>query len=111
APRTVLDAGCGSGALTRGLAGFAARIDAVDPSEAMIREGRRLPGGDSERIRWIVGRAEHAPLAPPYGRVTTGARIHWMDRSFVLPRFGAALAPAGRLAILDTGREHAHAAW
>jgi len=111
APRTVLDAGCGSGALTRGLAGFTERIDAVDPSEAMIREGRRLPGGDSERIRWIVGRAEDAPLAAPYGLATTGASIHWMDLSVVLPRFGAALAPTGRLAIVDTESVYADEVW
>ena len=50
-PRTVLDAGSGTGALTIGLARFAKRVDAVDPSAAMLREARQKPGADSERIR------------------------------------------------------------
>src|SRR4029077_2793408 len=67
APRTVLDAGSGTGALTIGLARRAVRVDAVDPSAAMLREARRMPGADSERIRWIEGTAETARLDPPYG--------------------------------------------
>jgi SAM-dependent methyltransferase len=105
APRTVLDAGCGSGALTRGLAAFATRVDAIDPSEAMLREARRLTGQDA-RIRWIRGRAEDVPLAPPYGLITAGASIHWMDPEVVMPRFRAALAPGARLAIVDMENMH-----
>jgi SAM-dependent methyltransferase len=105
APRTVLDAGCGSGALTRGLPAFATRVDAIDPSEAMLREARRLTGEDA-RIRWIRGRAEDAPLAPPYGLITAGASIHWMDPEVVMRRFRDALAPGARLAIVDMENVH-----
>ncbi|HKC92351.1 MAG TPA: class I SAM-dependent methyltransferase, partial [Candidatus Limnocylindria bacterium] len=66
-PRTVLDAGCGTGSLTRHMTAFAARIDAVDQSAAMIDEARRLPGGSDPRINWIVAPAETAQLEPPYG--------------------------------------------
>src|SRR5207245_3484851 len=52
-PRRVLDAGAGTGALARGMLDFAIQIDAVDPSAAMISEGRRLLGGDDPRIRWL----------------------------------------------------------
>jgi SAM-dependent methyltransferase len=104
-PRTALDAGCGSGALTRGLAAFATRVDAVDPSEAMLTEARRLTGQDA-RIRWIRGRAEDVPLAPPYGLITAGASIHWMDPQVVMPRFRNALAPGARLAIVDMENVH-----
>ena len=45
APRSVLDAGAGTGALARKMSSFAERIDAIEPSAAMIAEGRRLPGG------------------------------------------------------------------
>jgi len=51
APRIVLDAGAGTGALARRMTGFAERIDAVEPSAAMIAEGRGLPGGSDRRIR------------------------------------------------------------
>ncbi len=106
APRTVLDAGAGTGALARGMVSFAERVDAVDPSETMVAAGRRLPEGDDRRIRWLVGRAEDAPLSPPYGLITCGASLHWMDLGVVLPRFRDALAPGAVVAIVDTENIH-----
>jgi len=85
---------------------FAERIDAVEPSAAMIEEGRGLPGGSNRRLRWIAGRAEDAPLDPPYGLITCGASLHWMDPALVLPRFREALAPGARLAIVDNENVH-----
>jgi len=108
-PRIVLDAGTGTGALARRLPRSIERIDAVDPSAAMIARGRALPGGDDPRIRWIVGRAETAPLSPPYGLITVGASLHWMQTEVVLPRFRDSLAPGARLAIVDTETTHAGA--
>lgn len=110
-PRTVLDAGSGTGALTIGLARFAERVDAVDPSAAMLREARRMPGADSEHIRWIEGAAETARLDPPYGLVTAGASIHWMDRDLVMPRFREALAPGGFLAIVNSESNYGEQKW
>lgn len=110
-PRTVLDVGSGTGALTIGLARFAKRVDAIDPSAAMQSEARRAPGGDSERIRWILGTAETAPLDPPYGLVTAGASIHWMDPDVVMPRFRDALAPGGVLAIVNSESDYAKEEW
>lgn len=100
-PRTVLDAGAGSGALAREIVRFANRVDALDPSAAMIGTGRQLPGGDDPRLRWIVGTAEEGALAGPYGLITAGASIHWMDAVRVMPRFASALAPGAVLAIID----------
>ncbi len=105
-PRSVLDAGAGTGALARGMTAFAERVDAVEPSVAMIEEGRHLPGGSDRRIRWIAGCAENAPLDPPYGLITCGASLHWMDPALVLPRFREALAPGARLAIVDNENVH-----
>ncbi|MDP9245184.1 MAG: class I SAM-dependent methyltransferase [Chloroflexota bacterium] len=100
-PRTVLDAGSGSGALARSMVRFASRVDAVDPSAAMVGEGRLLAGGDDPRLRWITGTAEDAPLDPPYGLITAGTSIHWMDPQVVMPRFAAALAAGAHLAIVE----------
>lgn len=105
-PGRVLDAGAGTGALARGMIAFAERVDAVEPSAAMIEEGRLLPGGSDRRISWIAGRAEDAPLEPPYGLITCGASLHWMDAGLVLPRFREALAPGARLAVVDTENVH-----
>lgn len=100
-PRTVLDVGAGTGALARELAPRAARVDAVDPSAAMIAQGRALHGGTDERIRWITGRAEDAPLDPPYGLITAGASLHWTQHDVVLPRLRDALAPGAFVALVD----------
>ena len=110
-PRTILDAGSGTGALTIGMARFARRVDAVDPSAAMLREARQTPSGDSDRIRWILGTAEEAPLEPPYGLVTAGASIHWMDPEVVMPRFRESLAPGGLLAIANSESIYAEQEW
>jgi SAM-dependent methyltransferase len=106
APRTVLDAGAGTGALARGMVSFAERVDAVEPSAAMIEEARSIPGADDRRIRWIPRRAEDAPLSPPYGLIACGLSIHWMDLPVVLPRFRDALAPGARLAIVNNESVH-----
>jgi len=110
-PRTVLDVGSGTGALTIGLARFAKRVDAIDPSAAMLREARSMPGADSERIRWSMGTAETGQLDPPYGLITAGASIHWMDPDVVMPRFRDALAPGGRLAIVNSESVYADQQW
>jgi SAM-dependent methyltransferase len=97
----VLDAGCGTGAITFGLTAFASRIEAIDPSAAMIAEARHLPGADDPRIQWAVAAAETAELHPPYDLITCGRSLHWMDHDVVMPRFHDALAPGGRLALID----------
>jgi SAM-dependent methyltransferase len=105
-PRTVLDAGAGTGALSRRMTGFAERVDAVEPSAAMIAEGRLLAGGGDRRIRWIRGSAESGSIEPPYGLITCGESLHWMDLTVVLPRFRDALAPDARLAIVGNANVH-----
>jgi SAM-dependent methyltransferase len=100
-PRVILDVGAGTGAIARGLVPHVERVDAIDISEAMIDEGRRLPNGSDPRLRWILGSAEEAPLDPPYGLITAGAAVHWFDEERTMPRFAAALAPGARLALSE----------
>ncbi|HEV2529536.1 MAG TPA: class I SAM-dependent methyltransferase [Thermomicrobiales bacterium] len=95
----ILDLGCGTGEIARPIRPLVGRVDAVDPSAAMIATGQVLPDGDVPGLRWIVGRAEDAPLSPPYNLVVAAASLHWMDWPIVLPRLRAALAPGARLAI------------
>jgi trans-aconitate methyltransferase len=99
-PRAVLDVGCGTGDVARNLLDFVERIDAVDISLPMIEKGKRLPGGNSPKIRWLHGRAEDTDLTPPYALVTAGQSIHWMEWDIVFPRFQQALTPHGFLSIL-----------
>lgn len=100
-PRTVLDIGAGTGDLARLLAPRVDRVDALDPSGAMIAKGRTLPGGDADNLRWIEGRAEDAPLDGPYALVTAGESLHWMDWEVVLPRLAAAVRSGAVLAIAN----------
>lgn len=101
-PRTVLDAGAGTGEIARRLAPFVDRVDAVDPSNAMIERGKQQRGGIADNLKWIVGPAETAPLNSPYSLITAGASLHWMDWSVVLPRFRDALTSNGVLAIVNS---------
>lgn len=106
---TVLDLGAGTGDLARPLAARVARVDALDPSEPMIAKGRTLPGGGAPNLRWLVGRAEDAPLDGPFALATAGESLHWMDWEVVLPRLAAALAPGAVLAVVN--REWVHPPW
>ena len=103
-PRSVLDVGCGTGAIARHLVESVDRVDAVDVSPAMIEQGKRAPHGDHPRLNWIAGRAEEVPLAPPYALIAAGDSLHWMDWEVVMPRFARLLAPQGLLVILQNGQ-------
>jgi SAM-dependent methyltransferase len=105
----VLDAGAGTGDLARPLAARARRVDALDPSEAMTAVGRSLPGGDRANLRWVLGSAETGMLTPPYGLVTAGQSLAWMEWSVVLPRWKTVLTPGARVALVE--RRNDDASW
>lgn len=94
----VLDLGAGTGDLARPLADRGLQAVGLEPSAAMIAAGRQQPGG--QRVQWLEGRAEDTPLDGPFGLVTAGESIHWMDLDTVLPRVSAALAPGAFLALV-----------
>jgi len=102
-PRTVLDAGCGLGNIARGLTQHVDRVDAVDPSPAMIRAGKANPGGNHPKLKWICATMERAYLSPPYALVVAGSSLHWMDYQIVFPRFAEALSENGLLALVAGG--------
>lgn len=98
APTRVLDIGCGTGKVARGLAHLVDHIDAIDIAAEMIAEAKLLPGGDAPNITWRVGSGETAPLDAPYALIVGGESLHWMEWGVILPRFARALTPNGMLA-------------
>lgn len=103
--KTVLDVGCGTGLIARNLVPFVTRVDAIDISSAMIAKGQRLPRGNYPNLHWHLGKAEESFPRPPYGLITAGESLHWMDWKIAMPRFADVLAPDGLLAILQPKQE------
>jgi len=100
AAHIVVDLGCGTGLLTRDLAGGERRVFGVDPSSAMLAVARRGPG--AERVTWIAGdssalEAWDADLAVMTGNV---AQIFLDEDAWLatLRHLHRALHPGGVLA-------------
>lgn len=98
--RRVLDVGCGTGAIARGLAPRVEQVDALDPSLGMLEKGGRLPGGDAASLTWVHGFAETASLDGLYALIVAGASVHWMEWDVVFPRFRSLLSAHGRFVIV-----------
>ena len=95
--RRVLDLGAGTGKLTRALLDRGLDVIAVDPSEQMLAELRRvLPGAPAE-----IGSAEHIPLPDSSVDVVLVAQAwHWFDVSRAVPEVARVLRPGGRLGLI-----------
>lgn len=99
APAHVADLGCGTGDLTRVLAGRwkDARVYGVDSSDAMVEEARRRPPPESLRFE-VADLAGWTPPAP-LDVLVSNAALHWVpDHGALLKQLVAKLAPSGVLA-------------
>jgi trans-aconitate methyltransferase len=101
--RTVLELGCGTGDVTLGLLGRAERIDAVEPSFAMLSAARGRPRANDPSVRWIHATAEAAAFEGPYSLAVAAESLHWMEWGVVLPKVAAALEPGALLAVAERG--------
>ena len=109
-PRVLLDLGCGTGDVAIGLAHGSDRIDAVDPSTAMLNVARSRPGADMPGLHWICASAETFEYRGPYSLVVASESLHWMDWETVLPKIGAGLGPDAYLVIAG-GRSLVNLPW
>jgi trans-aconitate 2-methyltransferase len=94
---TLLDAGCGTGRVTRLLLERLphGRVIGVDASPSMIEKARENLG---DRVELVVADLLELELADPVDVVFSTATFHWiLDHRRLFARLHAALAPGGRL--------------
>ena len=103
-PRTVVDLGCGEGALTASLAQRwpGARVTGVDSSPQMLAAAaaHAVPG----RVTFTRGDAQGWQPAEPVDVLVTNAVLHWVPgHADLLRRWAGQLAPGGWLALQVPG--------
>lgn len=95
---TVLDAGCGTGRVTRHLVERLPRgkVIGVDASAEMLAEARHnLP---SDRVQLVLADLTEVELDTPVDAIVSSAVFHWVvDQDALFARLRAALRPGGRL--------------
>ena len=93
----VLDLGAGTGKLTRQLHERGLPVTAVDPSEGMLTELRRvLPDVPAH-----LGSAEAIPLPDDSADAVLIAQAwHWVEPANAVPEIARVLSPGGRLGLL-----------
>jgi SAM-dependent methyltransferase len=101
---TALDAGCGTGALTRRLRAAGLQVTGLDRDEPCIRVARGHPGAAG--IGYLVGDVTCAPFQPgSFDLVTSIAAVHHMDAALALSRMSELLRPGGVLAVVGLARD------
>ncbi len=97
----VLEIGCGTGQLTRGLLARGLRVMAVEPGEQLIGVARdRLAGAGG--VQLVNARLEEAVV--PRGRyraVFSASAIHWVDPDVGWRKLANALVDGGMLALVS----------
>ena len=103
-PRSVLDVGCGTGALLRKVAERFPRADlsGVDPAPGMVEAARKAWCGNRP-ARFMRAAAEHLPFEDAeFDLVTSTVSFHhWQDQRAGLHEIGRVLAPGGSLILTD----------
>jgi trans-aconitate 2-methyltransferase len=104
APRTVVDLGCGEGALTDSLAQRwpVARVTGVDSSATMLAAAatHAVPG----RVEFTAGDVRDWAPGGPVDVVVSNAVLHWVPgHDEIIARWAGWLSPGGRLAVQVPG--------
>ena len=97
----VLEVGCGSGQLTRSLAGRGLRMTAVEPGTNLLSLARRNLAGAVE-VEFVNDRFEDARL--PHERflaVFSASAFHWVDPEVSWQKAADVLVPGGTLALVQ----------
>lgn len=96
----VLEIGCGTGQLTRQLAGRALRLTAIDIGPAMVQVARRNVADSTARFQ--VCSFEDFAGCGPFDLIVSATAFHWVDPGVGLAKAAWLLRPGGWLAPLMT---------
>jgi ubiquinone/menaquinone biosynthesis C-methylase UbiE len=100
----VLEIGCGTGQLTRLLAGRGLRLTAIDISAEMARAARRNVPDPTVSFE-AAPFEEHAGTGP-YGLIVSATAFHWVDPAVGWAKAARLLRPGGWLALLSTSERY-----
>jgi ubiquinone/menaquinone biosynthesis C-methylase UbiE len=97
----VLEIGCGSGQLTRGLAARGLHVTALDPGTNLIALARKnLEGAGA--VEFINDRFEDASFPGEHFRaVFSASALHWVDPQVSWRKIADVLVPGGTLALIS----------
>ncbi len=97
----VLEVGCGTGQLTRQLAGRDLDVTAIDIGPTMIETARRYAADPA--VRFLASSFEEFTGGGPFDLIVSATAFHWVDPSVGWARAARLLRPGGWLALLSTG--------
>lgn len=108
----VLDLGCGTGQLALPIAEHVRAVLGVDPEPDMLAAGRRAARECGvSNVAWMAGSDSELPAiarvfgsaGPPFGAVTIGQALHWMDHETLFGALWPILRHGGGVAIVTNG--------
>ena len=100
----VLEIGCGTGQLTRQLAGRAFDLTAIDIGAAMVRTAQSKMADGTARFQ--VSSFEDFADTGPFDLIVSATAFHWIDPGVGLAKAARLLRPSGWLALLTTGERY-----
>jgi ubiquinone/menaquinone biosynthesis C-methylase UbiE len=97
----VLEVGCGSGQLTRGLVVRGLRVTALEPGRNLIALARQnLKGAGA--VEFVNARFEDVPLpSEKFQAVFSASAFHWVDPKISWQKTAGVLVPRGTLALVQ----------
>ena len=97
----VLEVGCGSGQLTRGLAARGLHVTALEPGKNLIALARQNLEGAGE-VEFVNAQFEDALLPrEQFQAVFSASAFHWIDPEVSWRKTAAVLVPGGTLALVQ----------
>jgi ubiquinone/menaquinone biosynthesis C-methylase UbiE len=97
----VLEVGCGSGQLTRGLVARGLHVTAIEPGKNLIALARQNLEG-AEEVEFVNAQFEDAVLPrEQFQAVFCASAIHWIDPKVSWQKTADVLVPGGTLALVQ----------